>query len=122
MNTYHSGYGYDLEKVLTSLPIKEIIDKENKSRIIQSLEKGNTVQVTFNRDQKEFKMFIEANPQFKSMNVYDNTMKKVYLESPKKEVPSGPSIKQEPSSKAKLAEDDDGWPAKKSKKRKRIGM
>ncbi|HEX5168662.1 MAG TPA: hypothetical protein VFW11_05780, partial [Cyclobacteriaceae bacterium] len=31
------------------------------------------------------KMFIEANPQFKSVNLYDSNLKKVYQENEKKE-------------------------------------
>jgi hypothetical protein len=81
----HEAYGFNLEKVLEKYPIKELNDQTSKDRLMQSLERGNVHQVSFMKGDKEEKMFIEANPQFKTLNVYDSSMKKVYQENERKE-------------------------------------
>lgn len=51
---------------------------------MQSLERGNLHQVTFVKGDKEEKMFIEANPQFKTLNLYDSNLKKSFRKTQKK--------------------------------------
>ena len=81
----HEAYGFKLEEALKKYPIKELNDQTSKDRLMQSLERGNLHQVTFSIGDKTDKMFIEANPQFKSVNLYDSSMKKVYQENERKE-------------------------------------
>lgn len=81
----HEAYGFKLDDVLSKHPIKELNDPTSKDRLIQSLERGNLHQVTFQKGDKEEKMFIAANPQFKTLNLYDSAMKKVYQENERKE-------------------------------------
>lgn len=80
----HEAYGFKLDDVLSKHPIKELNDPTTRDRLMQSLERGNLHQVTFQKGDKEEKMFIEANPQFKTVNLYDASMKKVYQENDKK--------------------------------------
>jgi hypothetical protein len=80
----HEAYGFKLEDVLKKHPIKELQDQPTKDRLMQSLERGNLHQVTFQRGDKEEKMFIEANPQYKSLNIFDSSLKKVFQENPGK--------------------------------------
>ena len=47
---------------------------------MQSLEKGNIQSVFIERDGKGTKMFIEANPQFKTITLYDSQMKRMHKE------------------------------------------
>lgn len=75
---YYPAYGFDLEKSLAKHPIKELSDPEQKSALIKSLEKGNLQSVTFQRDGREEKMFLEANPKERTLNVYDAEMKKQF--------------------------------------------
>ena len=48
---------------------------------MQSLQKGNVQSVTIEKDGSSHKMFIEADPQFKKVNLYDSNMKLVAKES-----------------------------------------
>jgi hypothetical protein len=80
----HEAYGFKLEDVLKKHPIKELQDETSRDRLMQSLERGNLHQVTFQKGDKEEKMFIEANPQYKSLNVFDSSLKKVFQENPGK--------------------------------------
>jgi len=77
---FHENYGYDLKDAVGKLPIKELGDTTQSERLMKSLEKGNIQSVTFEKDGKEERMFISANPQFKSINVYDSQMKPVLSE------------------------------------------
>ncbi|MBS1554164.1 MAG: hypothetical protein JSU09_04495 [Bacteroidetes bacterium] len=120
---YHQGYGYDLDKVLAKHPIKELNNPELKERIMRSLEKGNTTSVTMMKDGQEQKMHIEANPKFKSVDVYDQNMKRQYQQNEKQ----GKETKQEPDkSKDKKesvkVEDDDDSPRQTKKKKRGVGV
>ncbi|MCW3106878.1 MAG: hypothetical protein JWQ09_1384 [Segetibacter sp.] len=77
MKHYHQNYGYELEKVLANHPIKELSNEQDKSRLIDSLNKGNRQSVTFIENGNEQKHFIEANPKFKSINVYDGSLQRI---------------------------------------------
>jgi hypothetical protein len=77
MKQYHQNYGYDLEKVLANHPIKELNNEQDKLRLTDSLNKGNRQSVTFIENGNEQKHFIEANPKFKSINIYDGNMQRI---------------------------------------------
>jgi hypothetical protein len=77
MKQYHQNYGYDLQKALASHPIKELGNEQEKARLIESLNKGNRQSVTFIENGQEQKHFIEANPKFKSINIYDGNMQRI---------------------------------------------
>lgn len=74
---YHQNYGYDLEKELAKRPIKELTNEQDKTKLMESLKKGNRQAVTFVKEGGEQKMFIEAAPKFKAVNVYDSNMQRL---------------------------------------------
>ncbi len=78
LNRYHTAYGFDLDKSLAKHPIKELADPDQKAMIMKNMEKGNLQSVTFHRDGKEEKMFLEANPKDRNVIVYDASMKKQF--------------------------------------------
>lgn len=84
------------------------------------MEKGNQ-QVTFQTEGKEQKMFIEANPQFKTLNLYDSKMHKVFQGIEKKEVKQDPEKLKEKKESQKVEVDEEGE-GKKQKKSKRKGV
>jgi len=75
--TFHQNYGYDLAETLAKLPIKELGNEEDKRMLMQSLERGNRQSVTYMAGDDERKIFIEAVPQFKSLNMYDMNMQRL---------------------------------------------
>jgi hypothetical protein len=114
----HQAYGYDLEKELMKHPIRELGDPATKERLIQSLERGNLHQVTFQKIDREDKMFIEANPQFKTLNVYDDKLKKVFIEvSNKHHVPDSDPMKKQPDQQK-----ESEAPGKKQEQKKEQGQ
>lgn len=71
---YHEKYGFNLEETLRKFPIKELNDQTKADWMIKALQKGNTYPVVMERKGLDEVMFIEANPKFKSINVYDASM------------------------------------------------
>ncbi len=71
---FHQNYGFDLEKELSKLAIKELSNEQGKTALLQSLQKGNRQAVTFALNGNEQRQYIEANPQFKSITIYDTNM------------------------------------------------
>ncbi|TDE18077.1 hypothetical protein [Dyadobacter psychrotolerans] len=74
---FSDNYGFDLEKSLAKLPIKELSEQTDKTRLLESLQKGNRQAVTLSHNGNEQKVFIEANPQFKAIVVYDQNQKRI---------------------------------------------
>lgn len=77
---FHENYGYDLKAAVGRFAVKELDGGENEEKLLKSLEKGNIQSVTFEKGGTEQKMFIEANPQYKTVNVYDGHMKRMQRE------------------------------------------
>ncbi len=67
---FRQTYGYDLEKVLANYPIRELQDEELKANLLRSLKKGNVHPVTLAKTNKIEQVFIEANPQFKTIIIH----------------------------------------------------
>lgn len=78
---YHEKYGFDLKAAVEKFPITDLKDPEKEKVLMQSLQKGNVQSVTIEKDGNSHKMFIEADPQFKKVNLYDANMKLVAKES-----------------------------------------
>lgn len=74
---YHENYGYNVVEALSKYPIKELLEEKPKADLVASLEKGNVQVVTFEKNGSAEKIFVEANPQFKSVNVYDIKMQRI---------------------------------------------
>ncbi|HEX5553354.1 MAG TPA: hypothetical protein VFX43_08905 [Chitinophagaceae bacterium] len=76
---FHFDYGYDLDKALQQLPLKELLNKGETDSIKERLKSGDRISVSFVKDGNEQRFYIEANPQFKSVNIYDEHSRKLTL-------------------------------------------
>lgn len=120
---YHSGYGYDLEMTVAKYPIKEQLDAAEKEKLFKSLEKGNLTHVTFAREGREEKMYVTANPQYKTLDVYNSKMEKQFQGIEKKEKQGeDKSQEKKETQKQDVEEDGEAKKGKKSSKRKGIGV
>ena len=71
MVKFRSHHGYELANVLKHYPIQELADLDLKDVIIQALKAGDRRLVTFLKPSgKNEKKIIEANPAFKTINIY----------------------------------------------------
>jgi len=85
LNQYHQNYGYDLEASLSKHSIKELDTPQYKEDLLNSLKKGNLQSATFVVGGVESKMYVEANPQFKTVNVYDTNLQRINHRESKEE-------------------------------------
>jgi len=97
---FHENYGFDLKAAVEKFAIAEMKDPEKEKNLMQSLQKGNVQSVSIEKDGSSHKMFIEADPQFKKVNLYDSNMKLVSKESIEKfqaigKVESNTAVKEE---------------------------
>lgn len=67
------GPGFDLEVALSRYSIRELSDPTQKIILMQSLEEGNRHAVVLGKTN----VFIEAAPQFKSLNFYDEIQQRI---------------------------------------------
>ena len=78
---FHENYGYDLKAAVGKFAVAELADPAKAKALMQSLEKGNVQSVTIEKDGSSHKMFMEADPQYKKVTLYDSNMKMVAKES-----------------------------------------
>lgn len=76
---FHSDYGYDLDNALQQLPLKELQNAGETGKLNDALKNGEKSSVSFVRDGNEQRFYIEANPQFKTVNIYDEHSRKITL-------------------------------------------
>ena len=122
---YHQNYGFDLEKTLAKQPIKELLNEGDKSKLIDSLQRGNRQSVTVQHEGKEQKVFIEASPQFKSLNIYDSSMKRMNAPALYEKKGEGETTKvaiKKEAAKTKAGDDDEEGPKQTQKKGRKKGM
>lgn len=119
---YHQNYGYDLEAVLSKHPIRELTNADFKESLMDSLKKGNLQSATFQINGTNQKQYIEANPQFKTINIYDGNMQRVDTRQAKSEQQSegeSKSVKQDNKKEMQSPAEDDGPEVPSASKKKR---
>ncbi|WP_163408136.1 hypothetical protein [Flavobacterium ajazii] len=121
LNHYHQNYGYDLEAALSKHPIKELETPKYKEDLMNSLKKGNLQSATFLKEGNEIKQYIEASPQFKTINIYDNNMKRIdnRKAQEEKQSESQQTSEKQGSKKQNQTADDDGPEVPKEAKKKK---
>lgn len=112
LKLWSDNYGYDPESVLKGKGIKEMDGGQNQGYLIRSLKKGNAAQITATIDGGEKTFFITANPQFKTVDLYDSQMKRI-----KREELLSPPVKQATKQKTEQQQKE-ALPAKKQRSRK----
>jgi hypothetical protein len=125
LKQYHQNYGYDLVSALEKHPIKELTNEQDKTRLVESLQKGNRQSATFMQNGTEQKHFIEANPQFKTINVYDSNMQRLHSKQGQNEKQgqgennTEKQVSKNESQKQSAADDSDEMPKASNKRRKK---
>jgi len=69
---FYPNFGYDLEKTISKYPVKELENPEKKADLLASLKKGDLVSSELLLQGKKAKIFVAANPEMKTVNLYDN--------------------------------------------------
>jgi len=118
-NYYGEKYGYDLEEVLKKHPVKELENEGSKKELLDSLKKGNVQSATFVKDGAEVKQFIEANPQFKTVKLYDASMQPLNRTYQSEKQGEGQANAKKSEKEGQNAADDSPGAAKEEAKRRR---
>lgn len=78
---YKEKYGIDTEKIVEKSGL--IFEKpEYRENVIKSLEKGNVTKVKFTHEGNEIEGKAVLNPQYKTLNLYDNEMNRLNTNKP----------------------------------------
>ena len=77
LNRYHDNYGYNLDKALQQYPLKELADPKAREDLMHSLEKGNIQAVKMETNGKEQTYFIQADPQYKDVTIFDKNQRQL---------------------------------------------
>lgn len=72
---YHQNYGFKLEEVVKEFPLKDLKVPDKLDLLLYSLKKGNSHEVEIEGNDSKF--LLEANPRYKTMNIYDGERKRV---------------------------------------------
>jgi hypothetical protein len=99
--------------VLKDVRAVEFENPQSRENVFRSLKKGNAQQITVPEDTQQKKYFIAANPQFKTIDLYDEQMKKI-----KREVLLQSELKINPRLQKGQSEDIDQPQQKQSRKSK----
>lgn len=70
----------DLEKTLEALPIREKANHADMEKLLNNLRNGERAPVTLLKEGKEIQVSVEANPQLKTVDLYNANGKKVGLQ------------------------------------------
>ena len=66
---YHQNYGFKLEDAVKELPLNNMKSPDQLDLLLYSLKKGNRHEVDIIGNDSRF--LLEANPKYKTMNLYD---------------------------------------------------
>jgi hypothetical protein len=81
LKDYRTGLEYDLHEKLKMLAIKDT-GFDNRQKLVDGLKEGERKEATLVLNGKEVKIFIEANPQFRTLTIYDEHSKKITMNKP----------------------------------------
>lgn len=81
---FHKNYGFDLQMELERYPIRDLEMPDRRQILIDSLQRGNRQLVTMDLEKGETMLFLQANPQFKVLNIYDENGIRQEFRSPEK--------------------------------------
>jgi len=133
---FHENYGYDLKAAVGKFPVVELDGGEKEKSLMQSLQKGNVQSVSVGLNGESQRFFIEANPQYKTVNLYDDKMQRLSQEqrvelSGKMDVKESKEVKQDnklevknesKKSVSQKAGDETGGVKKKGSRKKGMSM
>jgi len=105
---------WDHKKELAQYPVKEMAEPYDRNRLLASLEKGNLVKVTIQKDGEDIKGLVAANPRQQRFDFYDGNAQRIELsKTPKTELTKDQKQDQRQEQKEKVAESGQTPQAKK---------
>ncbi|WP_268223485.1 hypothetical protein [Sinomicrobium oceani] len=113
---FNENYGYKLEDALGKYPLRELEREDYRDNLVESLKKGNPASATLVREgMEDQKVYVVANPKFKSITLYDSNMQRLGRKRQEKQDTS----KKQGQKESQAVGGDESSPAAKKKTRKR---
>jgi hypothetical protein len=121
MDRYHENYNYNFVREVQNLVLKPMPQDQEK-QLMLSLQKGNIQSATFLREGEEVKMFVEANPKGRTINIYDGKMNRLTNQHKQEFIELSSTTKQQKQKNEPGGKDDDDGPELKKKRSRKKGM
>lgn len=131
---YHENYAYNLKEAVGKFPILELDGGDKEKSLLQSLQKGNLQSVTLVANGEGQRVFIEVNPQYKTVNIYNEKMQRLNQDQ-RQELMKKPELREgreqahdqskeqkQDQKKAKSVRDDDVLDKPKRSRKKGISL
>lgn len=81
LRVFRPEYGYDLVKTLAKFPIKDIQSPDKLQNVLNTLRAGNHYHTDLMIGKKAVPVSIAANPQMKTLDIYDKNMNEIRHET-----------------------------------------
>lgn len=81
LRVFRPEYGYDLVKTLAKFPIKDIESPDKLQNVLNTLRAGNYYHTDLMIGKKAVPVSIAANPQMKTLDIYDKNMNEIRHET-----------------------------------------
>lgn len=81
LRVFRPEYGYDLVKTLAKFPIKDIESPDKLQNVLNTLRSGNYYHTDLMIGKKAVPVSIAANPQMKTLDIYDKNMNEIRHET-----------------------------------------
>ena len=78
LRQFTNNYGFDLKEAIGRMEFKGMKYDDQLKGLMKSLQKGNLADVTMIKDGREIPVSIEANPQLRTLNMYDAKGEKLF--------------------------------------------
>ncbi|MGZ3838171.1 MAG: hypothetical protein ACXVBR_03580 [Flavisolibacter sp.] len=77
---YHERYGFNLQEVVSKFNIVGFAVSDNSMDLLQSLQEGNLQEVAIEKKGEIHKLFMQADPKFKTVRLFDAQLRPVFRE------------------------------------------
>lgn len=78
-HVFGDGYGFNLKEALSRLPLKELGSDAETAKLMNRLQKGDLLKLTFQAGDDTATKYIAANPQFKAINLYNENGSRMFF-------------------------------------------
>ncbi|UUF12568.1 MULTISPECIES: hypothetical protein [Flavobacterium] len=102
LKEFRNEYAYDLEKTLKAIPLKDISNTYEMEKLKNAIRQGDSVSAVLIKNGRENQIYIEANPQFRSLNIYDQQFRKIQKASSKNQAAAFPKQSVQKGIKSKI--------------------
>ncbi|MES2446591.1 MAG: hypothetical protein V4546_05380 [Bacteroidota bacterium] len=105
LRTFYPEYNYNLENSLDKYPFKDLKDQARKDEAIKTMAYGNLTEAVLTIGKKNETVWIAANPQMKTIDIYDKNMREIRDQEIFPEKTVSQSVKAETSGGVKNGKD-----------------